>query len=225
MQPSLPSSLSDSAYFLPRSELLSWVNSLLGLSVQKIEHLCTGAVYCQLVEAYLPGTVAMHRVNWRARNEYEFVGNYKVLQNAFLKAGVTKPIDIERLVKGKYQDNLEFLQWLKHFFDPQHRGVDPVERRKVEEKPRSNKGRSPTVSEKSSPVKGRCHEGEELKVIVDALEKERDYYYLKLQHIEHALQHYHNPGHDLAQLLQQILYASEDSQAEIGTSNTLPYLR
>lgn len=64
-----------------------------------------------------PGRVALNRVNWRARNEWEFIANYKVLQQAFAKCKIQKYIDIEKLSKGKYQDNLEFIQWLKRYFD------------------------------------------------------------------------------------------------------------
>ena len=37
-------------------------------------------------------------------------------------------IDIERLVKGRFQDNFEFLQWFKKFFDANYDGheYDPV---------------------------------------------------------------------------------------------------
>ncbi len=31
-------------------------------------------------------------------------------------------IDVEKLVRGKYQDNLEFMQWLKSFYDKNFAG-------------------------------------------------------------------------------------------------------
>lgn len=39
------------------------------------------------------------------------------MQQAFGKCLVQKYIDIEKLSKSKYQDNLEFIQWLKRYFD------------------------------------------------------------------------------------------------------------
>jgi RP/EB family microtubule-associated protein len=39
------------------------------------------------------------------------------LQQAFAKCKIQKYIDIEKLSKSKYQDNLEFIQWLKRYFD------------------------------------------------------------------------------------------------------------
>jgi hypothetical protein len=39
----------------------------------------------------------------------------KIFQQSLEKIGVTKKIDIVRLAKAKYQDNLEILQWLKRY--------------------------------------------------------------------------------------------------------------
>lgn len=107
----------EGAFFVPKSDLLAWVNGTLCLDIKQIEQLGTGAAYCQLVDVMYPGRVALNRVNWRARNEWEFISNFKVLQQAFAKCKIQKYIDIEKLSKGKYQDNLEFIQWLKRYFD------------------------------------------------------------------------------------------------------------
>lgn len=64
-----------------------------------------------------PGKVNMSKVNWKARNEWEFINNLKILQQGFAKCKIQKYIDIEKLSKSKYQDNLEFIQWLKRYFD------------------------------------------------------------------------------------------------------------
>lgn len=61
--------------------------------------------------------------NWEAKTDYEYVQNYKLLQVAFTKNRVQKHIDVNKLIRGKYQDNLEFCQWLKAFYDQQ--GVGP----------------------------------------------------------------------------------------------------
>ena len=59
----------------------------------------------------------MNKVNWKAKNEYEFINNLKILQTAFDKVGVKRYVEVEKLAKAKYQDNLEFIQWLKRYYD------------------------------------------------------------------------------------------------------------
>lgn len=59
----------------------------------------------------------MNKVNWKAKNDYEFINNLKILQTAFDKVGVKRYVEVEKLAKTKYQDNLEFIQWLKRYYD------------------------------------------------------------------------------------------------------------
>ncbi|SCU94759.1 LAME_0F09076g1_1 [Lachancea meyersii CBS 8951] len=98
-----------------RSELLGWLNELLRLNYAKIEQCGTGAAYCQIVDSVYRD-VPMHRVKFNATAEYEFLTNFKILQSAFTKHRLEKTILVERLVKCRFQDNLEFLQWLKKFW-------------------------------------------------------------------------------------------------------------
>jgi RP/EB family microtubule-associated protein len=109
----------DAAYFLGRRELLDFFNELLNLNLTKIEQTASGAVACQLTDYIFPGSIPMSRVNWEAKSDYEFIQNYKLLQNAFNKHHVQRHVDVDRLIRAKYQDNLEFCQWLKAFFDQQ----------------------------------------------------------------------------------------------------------
>ena len=100
--------------------------------ISKVEQCATGAVYAQIIDAIYPGTFPMSKVNWGAKHEYEFVNNYKVLQKAFDKNGITRHIEVTKLVKAKYQDNLEMMQWLKRYFDLNYNGepYDAIGRRK-----------------------------------------------------------------------------------------------
>ncbi len=84
------------------------------------------------MDSIYPGTFNFHKVKWGAKFDYEFVENYKVLQNAFDKNGIKKHIDVDKLVKAKYQDNLEFCQWIKRYFDLNYSGepYNALERRK-----------------------------------------------------------------------------------------------
>lgn len=75
--------------------------------------------------------VALNKVNWKAKHDYEYVNNFKLLQQSFTKLGLTKPIEIEKLTKCKYQDNLEFLQWFRKYLDNHFipKDYDPVSKR------------------------------------------------------------------------------------------------
>ena len=84
------------------------------------------------MDCLYPGTFGFSKVKWDAKHEYEFVENYKVLQNAFDKNGIKRHIEVSKLVKAKYQDNLEFCQWLKAYFEKNYNGepYEAFERRK-----------------------------------------------------------------------------------------------
>lgn len=58
----------------------------------------------------------LSKVKFNSKHEYEYVANYKVLQNVFDKHKIDNAIPVERLIKCKFQDNLEFLQWMKKYF-------------------------------------------------------------------------------------------------------------
>ncbi|KAJ7710416.1 calponin homology domain-containing protein [Mycena rosella] len=114
-----------------RMELLQWLNDLLQISYTKVEQCGTGGAYCQVIDSiYLD--VPMARVKMAAKQEYEYVANYKILQGVFKAKKIDKPIPVEALMKCKMQDNLEFLQWLKKFWDANYAGgeYDAVGRRK-----------------------------------------------------------------------------------------------
>jgi RP/EB family microtubule-associated protein len=99
-----------------RHDLLAWVNNLLQLNYTKIEQLGTGAAYCQIVDS-IYRNVPLSKVKFNAKAEHEYIENFKVLQRAFDRNKVNKVIPVERLVKCRMQDNLEFVQWLKQFWD------------------------------------------------------------------------------------------------------------
>ncbi|NXX85496.1 MARE3 protein, partial [Urocolius indicus] len=109
---------------LSRHDMLAWVNDSLQLNYTKIEQLCSGAAYCQFMDMLFPGCVHLRKVKFQAKLEHEYIHNFKVLQAAFKKMGVDKIIAVERLVKGKFQDNFEFIQWFKKFFDANYDGKE-----------------------------------------------------------------------------------------------------
>lgn len=107
----------DGTYFVGRKEILDWVNGICFTSLSKVEQTCTGAVACMILDSMYPGKVPMSKVDWSANKDYEYINNYKVLQKCFTNLKIDKHIEVDRLVRGKYQDNLEFMQWFKKFYE------------------------------------------------------------------------------------------------------------
>ena len=123
----------EGAFFVSKGELIAWLNDILKLNITKVENMASGAAYCQLMDILFPGSIPMSRVNWMAKYDHEFVWNYKFLQAAFDKNNIKKHVEVDKLIKAKYQDNLEFFQWFKRFFDLNCGNLseyNPIEKRK-----------------------------------------------------------------------------------------------
>jgi RP/EB family microtubule-associated protein len=97
--------------------LLEWVNDVLKLHLTQIEQCASGAVYCQILDMCYPETVEMSKVNWLAKAEHEHIPNYKVLQTACDANGINKQFPVGELIRGKFRDNFEMLQWMKALWD------------------------------------------------------------------------------------------------------------
>ncbi|KAL6010423.1 hypothetical protein ACLOJK_000855 [Asimina triloba] len=245
----------DSAYFVGRSEILAWINSTLQLNLSKVEEAASGAVQCQLMDVVHPGIVPMHKVNFDAKNEYEMIQNYKVLQDVFNKLKITKHIEVNKLVKGRPLDNLEFMQWMKKYCDSVHGGFsnnyNALERREACKGKEGSKRTAPVqassrttntapkahssnntrknevhaVNPVNASVKaarpassgGRAYDEEitELKLSVDSLEKERDFYFAKLRDIEILCQSPDIEQVPIVVAIQRILYATDDSPSVV----------
>ncbi|KAI6241370.1 Microtubule-associated protein RP/EB family member 3 [Aphelenchoides fujianensis] len=104
---------------MSRNELLAWVNDCLQSEFTKIEQLHTGAGkcllfrYCQFTDFLFPDSIHLKRVKWNSRLELDWLSNWKLVQVAWKQLGIDKVVPVERLIKGKFQDNFEFLQWFK----------------------------------------------------------------------------------------------------------------
>ncbi|XP_020287640.1 microtubule-associated protein RP/EB family member 1 isoform X1 [Pseudomyrmex gracilis] len=251
---------------LSRHDMLAWVNDCLQSSFTKIEELCTGAVYCQFMDMLFPGSVPLKRVKFKTNLEHEYIQNFKILQGGFKKMNVDKVIPVDKLIKGRFQDNFEFLQWFKKFFDanydgreydaydargciPLGSGVDGThtlsnpqlvplppqskpQQRHIQQ--RNNMPRQQQVSKvqpayraqpKTTPAVGnRGDSGKieelnaqvlELKMSLEGLEKERDFYFGKLRDIEVMCQDCDNSGDPppIVQKILDVLYATEDGFA------------
>ncbi|PWN99230.1 hypothetical protein FA09DRAFT_342961 [Tilletiopsis washingtonensis] len=216
-----------------RTELIQWLNELLQIQYTKVEQCGSGAAYTQVIDS-IYGNVPLGKVNFAARAEYEYLANYKVLQEAFKRNKIDKPIPVERLVRCKMQDNLEFLQWLKKYWDTHSPGeVYDAEARRggaaaapppllgavsvgvartSAAAPRAAarapvRAAAPAAARapvrapvRAAPAAGRQQKGmeeeilnltgqmDEMKLSVDSLEKERDFYFAKLRDIEVLVQ-------------------------------------
>ncbi|OTA98259.1 hypothetical protein M426DRAFT_17577 [Hypoxylon sp. CI-4A] len=197
-----------------RQELISWLNSLLQLNMTKVEQCGTGAALCQVFDSIFLD-VPMSRVKFNVNSEYAYVQNFKVLQNTFTKHHVDKPIPVEALIKCKMQDNLEFLQWTKRFWDQYFPGgdYDAVSRRKGAPLPAGGGGgagaaraaagsaaarrggttpttgpRVPKAGAGGAASAALLQENATLKETVVGLERERDFYFSKLRDIELLIQ-------------------------------------
>lgn len=109
---------------LSRHEMLAWVNDCVQTRYAKVEELCSGAAYCQFMDMLFPGCIPVKRVKFKTKLEHEYISNFKLLQGAFKKMTVDKIVPVDKLVKGRFQDNFEFLQWFKRFFDANYQGQD-----------------------------------------------------------------------------------------------------
>jgi hypothetical protein len=67
-------------------------------------------------------TVGMPQVDFNAKTEYDYISNYKVLQEVFSKLNIDKHIEVQKLIKARPLDNMEFMQWFKSYFDNQTQG-------------------------------------------------------------------------------------------------------
>lgn len=134
--------------------------------------------------------------------------------DTFTKHNVDKPIPVEALTKCKMQDNLEFLQWTKKFWDQYFPGgdYDAVGRRKGGTLPpggpgaragagsgAARRGTTPTTGPRLGVKAGGAagggaasaallQENATLKETVVGLERERDFYFSKLRDIELLIQ-------------------------------------
>jgi RP/EB family microtubule-associated protein len=109
---------------LSRHELLAWVNDCLQANLTKIEEMATGAAYCGLTDLLFPGSCQLKKVKWNSRHEVDWINNWRVLQGSWKQLGVDKPVPVEKLLKAKFQENFEFLQWFKKFFDANYEEHD-----------------------------------------------------------------------------------------------------
>jgi RP/EB family microtubule-associated protein len=171
------------------------------------------AALCQIYDSIFLD-LPMARVKFNASTEYQYLENFKILSNTFRKHAVDRPLPTESLVKCKMQDNLEFLQWTKRYWDQYYPGgdYDAVGRRKgaaaAAPPPMASARSSTTTSSARRPAATASAprtasrqaatggaasaalqaKNTELLETVQGLERERDFYFSKLRDIELLIQ-------------------------------------
>jgi len=248
------------AFFEGKKKLILWVNELLAINIKEVEQMATGAYHCQILDACYPGKVPLHKVNFNAKFDYEYVKNYKVLQEVFLQQGVQKYVDVPKLIKAKYQDNLEFFQWMKSFYDTHNTSSEPYDgakRRKEcggssqlkhptgsDEKKATQASKpapasavkkttaaskmapSPATAKKTATapatpakIEDKSAEIEELnskltklRVTIEGLEKERNFYFGKLRQIEVLCQQDETKDVETKAAVLKILYQTDTEE-------------
>ena len=154
---------------------------------------------------------------------------------------------MDKLIKGRFQDNFEFLQWFKKFFDANYDGqeYDPMAARDGVElgskMPSNGQSKMPAkTSVAKRPTANRMSSGasrstrpmggggaqpvaqvEELNaqileknLTIEALEKERNFYFEKLRDIEVLAQEYEvEDVSGISQKVLEVLFATEEGFA------------
>merc|ERR1711884_61189 len=194
-----------------------------------------------------PNCVQLKKVKFRTKLEHEYIQNFKVLQASFKRMQVDKIIPVDKLSKGRFQDNFEFLQWFKRFFDANYDGqeYDPIAARdglelgskmpsngqskmpaktSVTKRPTANR-MSSGASRSTRPMGGggapSVAQVEELNaqileknLTIEALEKERNFYFEKLRDIEVLAQEYEvEDVSGISQKVLEVLFATEEGFA------------
>ncbi|XP_051944490.1 microtubule-associated protein RP/EB family member 2 isoform X1 [Hippocampus zosterae] len=249
---------------MSRHDITAWVNDILCLNYTKVEQLSSGAAYCQFMDLLFPGCISLKKVKFQAKLEHEYIHNFKLLQASFKRMKVDKIIPVEKLVKGRFQDNLDFIQWFKKFFDANYDGkeYDPLDARQGQDaipppdpgeqifnlpkkshhaasSPTAGASRSSATTPKtatptsrpssakklptaSTPAKGEkeleaqvtqlTDQVNTLKVALEGVEKERDYYFSKLREVELLCQEQGENDAPFVARLMEVLYAMDDQE-------------
>lgn len=181
---------SRTAHNFSRHELLHWINDILGVKLKKVEALCSGSEYCQIMHMIFPGCISLKKINFQATREHEYVSNLKLLQKAFRVVSCSKCVPIERLIERRFQENFEFLQWFRRFYDA---NVEPAEHpltpantvlKKSSVRVHAAVGPVTSTPKESLVEKDLRTRIAKLMEKADTVEKEKDYYLDKLKNIE-----------------------------------------
>ncbi|XP_062397446.1 DNA (cytosine-5-)-methyltransferase 3 beta, duplicate a [Sardina pilchardus] len=114
------------------SDVLKWLNKTLQTEFNQVEQTRSGACYCQLMHCLFPKSIDLEKVKFQEQEREEFIHNYHLLQESFVKNGVNRVVPVEELVKGRFKTTFYFLKWFKKFFaaNNSEQKYNPVRARK-----------------------------------------------------------------------------------------------
>merc|ERR1712166_1070333 len=261
--------INHAAYKVGKRKILGWANDVLDTNLGDVAgHVGDAAAYCQLLHSVNRKAVNLKNVKFDARDDYGFNINYQILQKAFKVMKIDKVIRPDALMRGKPLDNLEFIQWLKHYCtnvsstegysgmaerEKYHPNLGKKDKRWAGSGKASAGGgadvAAPAAAKKPAAARkpaapSRAAGGnasaassaelqsakdslaeqtqitEDLQLNVDALEKERDFYFGKLREIELLCQEREDddmqdnePLSTLVNTIKEIMYATDDADA------------
>nr|XP_040131361.1 microtubule-associated protein RP/EB family member 1 [Ictidomys tridecemlineatus] len=177
---------------LSRHDMLAWINESLQLNLTKIEQLCSGAAYCQFMDMLFPGSVALKKVKFQAKLEHEYIQNFKILQAGFKRMGVDKLLKMSNPLSA-----------------PQR----PISTQRTTAAPKAGPGvvrKNPGVGNGDDEAAELMQQVNVLKLTVEDLEKERDFYFGKLRNIELICQENEGENDPVLQRIVDILYATDE---------------
>lgn len=100
-----------------KSQLISFLSTVLNHSIPSIESLGTGVVYAQLLHKLYPD-FPIHSINDNPKTEPERFNNLKIVQRYLVKMNIVVFFPVDKMVGCRLQDNLEVAQLMvKHYFE------------------------------------------------------------------------------------------------------------
>nr|XP_036677014.1 uncharacterized protein LOC118878374 [Drosophila suzukii] len=85
-----------------------WVNETLKTDIQCIEELCSGAIYCQLLDLIFENVVPLKEVIFATNAITDFRKNFAILQDCLHVLQIPIEIPVEKLVWCDFEANLRF---------------------------------------------------------------------------------------------------------------------
>jgi len=77
-----------------------------------VETLGDGVAYAQMIDAIHPGSINIFKVNLNTKYPDDCQRNVKLVEDSLKKLQLSQPVSYEKIGKGKFHDNIVFLQWL-----------------------------------------------------------------------------------------------------------------